>query len=170
MESTEKSLVGVRFYRVSDELGLDRAKVSRIIKTYIELNRADLLSGRVIRFLGLVSVEPDVITSCRISTLAMQCKRVSDILSMPYHTCLVTVKQYMCYLKQELSEGAVVDIRSIVSMHPYYNKGEYSGVQSSVSVSIKRDLKELNGDVTCVRVHTCKLLKQLISTRKEVVS
>lgn len=170
VESMEKNLLGIRYYNLSSQFGVDKAKVSRIIRTYISINRAELLSGRIIRFLGLVYIEPDTITSYSISTLALQCKKVADELSLPYQTCLAVVKEYLGYLRSELSCGAVVDIRSIASLHPYYDNGVYKGVQSSISVSIKRDLNELNGVVTSVRVHTCKLLKQSISIGRGVVN
>ena len=154
-----KTSLGRRVYCLADDNNIEQTLVSKIINSYISICRQDLLEGHVINFLGLVSMIPDYITSNYTATMAWYAKKVSENLSIPYHTCLLVIKGYTQSMIDDLMSGKPIDIRSIVSLHPVTEDGVLCKVHASISTSIKEDLTIKNGVVTSVRAHTCKLLK-----------
>lgn len=154
-----KTSLGRRVYCIAGDNNVEQTSVSRIINSYISICREDLLNGHVINFFGLVSVIPNYVTSEYTATMAWYAKKVSEKLSMPYHTCFEVIKNYIKSLTDDLMSGKPIDIRGIVSLHPVTENGVLCKIHASISTSIKEDLLVKNGVVTSARAHTCKLLK-----------
>lgn len=157
-----KRSLGTRVWIIADKYNIEQTQVHRIITSYISYCRDSLLNGSEVTFLHLVTMTPDIIKLDYRETLAFQCKKVSELCSISYHTVFSIIKEYLLFLQEDLMDGNSVDLRGIVTLHPLCQNGIVVKVHSSVSVSIKRDLGVLNGDVTSVRAHTHKLLKHTI--------
>lgn len=159
-----KRSFGTRVWIISDKYNIEQTQVHKIISSYISFCRELLLSGYEVTFFNLVTMIPDYIVSDFKSTFAYQCKKVSQICGVSYHTVYAIIKEYLSFLKEDLLSGNSIDIRGIVSLHPLCKDNVVVKVHSSISVSIKRDLKERNAHVSSVRAHTYKLLKHSIKS------
>lgn len=157
-----KRSFGTRVWIIADKYSIEQTQVHKIITSYIAYCRGLLLNGNEVTFLHLVTMTPDVISSDYRETLAYQCKKVSETCAVSYHTVFSIIKEYLLFLQEDLMDGNSVDLRGIVTLHPICQDGVVVKVHSAVSVSIKRDLGILNGDVSYVRAHTHKLLKHSI--------
>lgn len=158
-----KRSFGTRVWNIADKFNIEQTQVHKIISSYISYCRNLLLTGNEVTFFNLVTMTPNVIVSDYRTTLAYQCKQVSKLCGVSYHTVYIIVKDYLEYIREDILSGNSVDIRGIVTLHPLRDdSGTLTRVHSSISISIKRDLENLNGCVTSVRAHTHKLLKYSI--------
>lgn len=162
----DKNILPMRVLVIANRYSISKVSVGSIINSYISILRDELLGGREIRVLGLFSIVPNVIVDNRISTTACIAQKVSDDTGISYTTCFHVIKSYLEALKDELSQGISVDVRSIVTLHPIFEEGTLTCIHASVSSSIRRDLAIQNGAVTSVRVHTSKLLKSVLCTKE----
>lgn len=151
---------------MSEELNISCADVKRITDRYIELVRAEVLSGREVHIFGLVSLVPDVVVDSYVSTTALYAKTISKELGIPYHTVMGTLREYINSLKETLLEGKNITICRIVGVYPTVTE-EGIRIYTRISESIRTDLYNENSCVTSVRAHTNKLFKEFVlSTTK----
>lgn len=151
----DKTPFRLQLRRISSQLGIDMTVVSKIIYSYIHAMRQDLLNGRIISFLGLVKLIPDVQTSESVGTSAYYSVGVSSELNLPYYTVRSVIKLYLEGLRSDLQEGKAVSIIGVATIYP-----SSTGVRSACSVSIRRDLGLGDYVVNRVRVFTCGILKR----------
>lgn len=159
-----KRSLGTRIWIIADKYNIEQRQVHRIIKSYIGYCKKLLIEGNEVTISCLVTLKPDFVVSEYKTTLAYQCKAVSCIVGLSYHTVYSVVKEYLDFLKDDILKGNSVDIWGIVSLHPLMSDGVVVKIHSSISKVIKRDLLEKNGDVSCVRAHTHKLLRHSIKS------
>lgn len=157
-----KRSFSTRVWIIADKYSIEQTQVHKIISSYISFCRELVLTGNEVTFYNLVTLTPDYIESDYRTTLAYQCKKVSELCFVSYHTVYSIIKEYLSFLKDDLLDGNSVDLRGIVTLHPLCQNNVVIKVHSSISVSIKRDLISRNGDVSYVRAHTHKLLKHNI--------
>lgn len=162
-----KRSFGTRVWIIADKYNIEQTQVHKIISSYISFCRELLLSGNEVTFFNLVTMTPDYIISDYKTTLAYQCKKVSQSYNISFHTVHSIIKEYLSFLQEDLLDGNSIDLRGIVSLHPLCQDGKVVKVHSSISTSIKRDLASRNGDVSSVRAHTHKLLKHSIKLSSE---
>lgn len=155
----QKTQLGVRVYALAKQYNIEYKMVHTIITNYLEYCKSELLSGRVVDFVGLVSVIPDVIVSDYKSTMAYECSFVAKALSLPQHTVYVIVRAYLDDLLDDIVSCKTASIRGIVNIHPIQKDGKLTNIHSAISTSFKSNISE-DSVITSVRVHTSKLLKQ----------
>lgn len=155
----QKTQLGVRVYAIAKQYGIEYTMVHNIITEYIEYCKAELLSGRVVDFVGLVSIIPDTILSDYKSTMAYECSFVAKDLSLPQHTVYVVIRAYLDDLLDDISKCKTASIRGIVNIHPIQKDGKLTNIHSAISSSFKDNILK-DSPITSVRVHTSKLLKQ----------
>lgn len=139
-------------YKVSDDLNIPKTRVSEILYAYISELKFDIQGHKGVRLLGLVYITNGA--NNLYDTTALYARRVSEKTSLPLVTCITVVKYYLKYLKQELSRGMDVDIRSLFTIHVVRDRDLSKVVYHS---SLAECLRQ-----TCpnARVHTCKYLKR----------
>lgn len=155
----QKTQLGVRVYAIAKQYSIECTMVHRIITEYIEYCKLELLSGKVVDFVGLVSVVPDVVTSDYRSTMAYECSFVADRLSLPQHTVYIVIRAYLDDLLDDIFMCKTASIRGIVNIHPIQKDGKLTNIHSAISSSFKNNILK-DSAITSVRVHTSKLLKQ----------
>ena len=162
-----KIYLAMRVYNISDKYNVNKILVHSIIEEYINFSKKSLLNGERIDFLGLVYIEPDVVSKNYKSTLGFTCKLIADDLGLPSHTVYVIVKEYLLSLKDGILDGKTAEIRGIVTMHPLIKNGKVTNIHSAISTSIKKYIEENNCSINSVRVHTYKSLKEELLNEAE---
>ncbi len=156
---SEKTCFSMRVYEIASQYGVSQGMTHSVISTYIRFCREMLMQGEPLDFLGIVYIEPDVITSKYRSTLAYRCRAISDGLSLPAHTVYAIIRGYLDSLREEVLRGIPVEIRGLVTVTPLYRDGVLGIIHSSISDVIRDKLQEGDYPVSSVRVHTHKILK-----------
>jgi hypothetical protein len=156
---TNKNLIGVRTYAIAQELGIPQTTILNIINNYIAVLREEIIQGREIRVLGLVSIIPDREYNGYISTTAHHAKEVSGRTASSYYTCLNVIELYIKSIKTDILNGVSADIRGVCSFTVVKNENAPNSIYSNISVTIKRDIEKFSQDVFSIRTHTSKLLK-----------
>lgn len=146
-------------YNIAHELSLSQAAVRQIIERYLSDCRVDLVSGSVIRFVGLVSLVPTPILSEHVKTSAYYCREVSKETGYPYFTVQRVIKGYFSRVCDGLFNGEPITLKGLCTLVPVVEEGEPVRVYSKVSRTFKRDLPLINSGVSSIRAHSCKLLK-----------
>lgn len=160
-------LLATRVYKVANQYNIEQTKVHNIITSYISYCKDQLLKGYRIDFLGLASVIPNTNLSKYNMTLAYECSMLADDLGLPTHTVYVVVNEYIESLIADVLAGNNVEVRSIFSMHPIRVDGVVSKVHASISPLLKLRLAEYDSQVTEVRVHTSKTLKDRLEENND---
>lgn len=155
----KKTMLGVRVYAYAEQYGIQKVVVHKIINSYIDYCKERLLNGVRINFLGLCSLIPDYEVDSFNSTLAYDCKVLSDILGIPANTVYVIINEYLSSIRDEVLDGKSASIRGIVTLKPIETNGIINKVHSSISLSFKDLLSQRDTKVTGIRVHTSKILK-----------
>lgn len=164
----QKTQLGVRVYAIAKQYSIEYTMVHTIITKYIEYCKTELLNGRVVDFVGLVTIIPDNITSDYKSTMAYECSNVAKLVSLPPHTVFVVVKAYLDDLLDDVLHCKTSSIRGIVNIHPIQKDGKLTNIHSAVSSSFKDNIHK-DSPITSIRVHTSKLLKYSLSIRGSVL-
>lgn len=168
----ERDVLSCFAYRVAHQYGIEQTAVKRIIRSYLNVCREDLIMGNVVRLYGVVTLVPNPVCNTKIKTGACYCKLVAAETRCSYYTVREIVKDYLENVKSALSSGMAAELRRLCTIKPCINEaGEIVGARSLTSSSISRDLAErTDTPVFGVRVHTSKLLKRTIfngQTRQE---
>jgi len=158
-----KKSFGCRVYNVANDYNIEQTSVNKIINSYINRCRCDLLCGREVRFINLVSLIPEVMTTNEIKTTAFYAKEVAAETGFPYYTVLAVIKNYLKGLVQDVLGLRNVDIRRIVRIHIVKRETKYS-VHSAISASMKGAM--VGGNT--VRVHTSKYLTSVLAEIERV--
>lgn len=153
MEEKKNSFV-TQCYKVSDDLGIAKVSVSKILYAFVDKLKGDLYRGKDVRLLGLARITVDGNESC--DTLAYSALEVSKSTGISYVTCLNVIKYYLSYLKIELSKGMDIDIRSVFTIHSIRDESKRLVTYHS---SLSESLKAL---CPSARVHTCNFLRSSI--------
>lgn len=162
-EYVEKKLsMYSRRWRLAEKFNLEKTKVRTIIDTYIEMCREDLLSGHIVQIFGLVKLVPDNAVDDFVATTAWYSKRLAKDTSIPYNTILCVLKKYQEDMRDELLSGKNVTIPRLASLFAL-QKGDGYVVHSRISETIHQEISQGSRDVTGVRAHSSKLLRQCIS-------
>lgn len=157
----KKTMLGIRVYNIAMTYGVQKVLVNSIINSYIEYCKVQLKKGRRINLLGLCTLIPDYETDSYNSTLAYDCKVISNILGLPSNTVYIIVNEYLEDIRSEVLAGKTATIRGMVTFRPLVDEGKVCKVHSSISLSFKSLLSE-GTKVSSVRVSTSKLLKHTI--------
>lgn len=164
----KRTYLGCQVYNIAQQHDVPNTLVHRIITTYIEYLKECLFRGERIDIYGLVSIVPDVITAEYNKTLAYDCYIIADMLGLPRYTVYAIIKAYIEDAKASIMEGTIVELRSLVTIKPYLDsKGEkLVSVNSSVSQSLKNRLGTDGCVINSFRVHTYKVLRELLATNE----
>lgn len=157
----KKTMLGIRVYNIAITFGVQKTLVHSIINSYIDYCKVQLKNGKRITLLGLCTLIPDYETDSYNSTLAYDCKIVSNILGLPSNTVYSIVNEYLEDIKNEVLSGKTASIRGMVTFRPLVDDGKVCKVHSSISLSFKNLLQD-RSKVKSVRVATSKLLKHSI--------
>lgn len=149
---------------IADETNLEQTAVRQIITTFLDLCREDLLNGRVVRFVGLVTLVPNPVLTNHVKTSAMYCKQTAEVTRYSYYVVQGVVQKYLEKLKVRLQDGWSVSLRKLCTIDPlWFTTGERT-IHSTTSDTIGEELLRRGGVVQSVRAHTCRYLKRSIKT------
>lgn len=166
----EKSPLQLQVYQMAHELKVDQVAVRRIILSYLDICREDVLTGHIVRFLGLATLVPNPILSNQIKTGAYYCKLVSEKTRYPYFTVQGVMSCFFERLRDGLYENKPCDLRRLCTLHPVVENGVVVSAHVSISRSIKEELYTKNSGVISVRAHTCKLLRHSVTAHSAKLS
>lgn len=157
--ASNRTRIGIQVYNIAESYGVPRTMVSDILQCYIGYCRDLVLSGSRVDFYGLVSIVPTPVISSRETTMAYECSRVAEVLSLPSATVIAIVAAYIDDCIQSVKQGKTAEIRGVVTMHPLSDEtGEIKRVRANISTYFK-DKLEHGSIVTRVRAHTYKSLR-----------
>ena len=114
----DRTRIGCQVWHIAKQYNITITSVHEIINSYIAYCKGLIAKGERVELFGLVSVVPDVITSNFTTTLAFECEKVADMLSLPPHTVYVVVKAYLEDAINSVLEGKVAERRGIVVVKP----------------------------------------------------
>lgn len=158
----DRTRIGIQVWTIADKYSIPQSTVHSVISSYLSYCKSLLVSGERIDFLGLVSVVPNYISNNFSTTIAYNCSRVADMLSLPSHTVYRIMDAYIEDAIESIQQGTTIEIRGIVVCTPIYVDGKVSKIHSSISQSLKNILIGSDTRVTSMRVHTYKSLKNKV--------
>lgn len=161
----DRTRLGIQVWVIADKYNIPRVTVHSIISSYIAYCRDLLVKGERVDFFGLVSIVPDYIASRFSRTLAYNCSQVANSLSLPSHTVFRIMEAYIEDAIENVLNGVTVEIRGIVVCKPIYVDGRVSKIHSSISQSLRSILVNTSTNVTSMRVHTYKSLRDKLSQK-----
>ena len=165
----KKMALNTRVYILASKYGIEQTKVHAIITGYIDYCKEMLYQGYRVDILGLASLIPKELKEDCMTTLAYECKYLSNQLRLPSHTVYVIVQEYINSLIDDVLNGIPVEVRGLFSVVPINDGQQVTKVHSVISSQIKEHLKERDTDVTSIRIHTHKLLKYKVSNSDRVI-
>lgn len=161
---TDKNLIGVRTYNISNKLGIPQTTILTIINSYISVLKEEIMHGKEVRIFGLSSIVPSKEYTGYISTTAYHAKMVARDTTFSYYTCLNVIKLYIQSIKDDLYNGINADVRGIVSLAVVDNENAPDSIYSNISVTIKDGLEKRGVTDFTVRAHTSMCLKYKIKS------
>jgi nucleoid DNA-binding protein len=164
-----RTRIGIQVWYIADKYNIPQVTVHTIINSYISYCKDLLVKGERVDFFGLVSIVPDYISTNFTATLAYNCEKVANILSLPSHTVYRIMQAYIDDAIESIQKGVTVEIRGLVVCTPIYKDGKLSVVHSNISQSLKNVLLTRHTNVTSLRVHTYKSLKDILANNLEAV-
>lgn len=159
----DRTRIFIQVWVVADKYNIPQATVHTIINSYLKYCKDLLVAGERVDFFGLVSVVPDVINSNFSTTLAYNCERVADMLALPQHTVYRVMEAYIEDAIENIQKGTTIEIRGIVVCKPIYENGKVTKIHSNISQSLKNILINNETNVSSLRVHTYKSLKDKLA-------
>lgn len=160
----DRTRIGIQVWIIADKYNIPQITVHTIINSYLQYCKDLLVKGERVDFFGLVSVVPNVSNNSFSTTLAYNCEKVADLLALPQHTVYRIMQAYIDDAIESILNGVTVEIRSIVVCKPIYENGKVSKIHSNISQSLKNILVDSETNVSSLRVHTYKSLKDKISS------
>lgn len=160
----DRTRIGIQVWVIADKYNIPQTTVHNIINSYLSYCKDLLVRGERVDFFGLVSVVPNVINNKFSTTLAYNCEKVADMLSLPSHTVYRIIEAYIEDAIESIQKGVTVEIRGIVVCKPIYEDGKITKIHSNISQSLKNILVDVETNVTSLRVHTYKSLRDKLSS------
>lgn len=161
---TDKNLIGVRTYKISNQLGIPQTTILAIINSYISVLKEEIMEGKEVRIFGLSNLVPSIEYRGCISTTALHAKKVATDTTFSYYTCLSVIKGYLDSIRDDLCNGINADVRGIVSLSVVRNENAPDSIYSNISVTIKEGLEQRGITDFTVRAHTSMCLKYKIKS------
>lgn len=155
----DRTRIGIQVWIIADKYNIPQTTVHSIINNYLSYCKDLLVKGEKVDFFGLVSVVPNYISNSFSTTLAYNCKKVADMLAIPSHTVYRIMEAYINDAIENIQKGVTIEIRGIVVCKPIYEDGKVRKIHSNISQSLKNILVDTETNVTSLRVHTYKSLK-----------
>ena len=157
-----KRMLYCQVYSAAQDSGVTLVTARKVIKTFLSVCREDLLSGHIVRLLGLVTMKPDVVVTPHIKTLAFYVKQVSEEVNVPYHTCFAIVTSYLDDLKLGLfrMERAILGNLAIIMPLQEENTDNLVAIYVRASSTIYKDIHEGNTIISSVDTRVSKFLKE----------
>lgn len=159
----DRTRIGIQVWVIADKYNIPQTTVHTIINSYLSYCKDLLVQGERVDFFGLVSVVPNVINNNFSTTLAYNCEKIADMLALPQHTVYRIMEAYIEDAIESIQKGATIEIRGIVVCKPIYENGKVSRIHSNISQSLKNILVSNDTNVTSLRVHTYKSLKDKLA-------
>lgn len=159
----DRTRIGIQVWVIADKYNIPQTTVHAIINSYLSYCKDLLVNGERVDFFGLVSVVPNVINNNFSTTLAYNCEKVADMLALPQHTVYRIMEAYIEDAIESIQKGVTIEIRGIVVCKPIYENGKVSRIHSNISQSLKNILVSNDTNVTSLRVHTYKSLKDKLA-------
>jgi hypothetical protein len=159
----DRTRIDIQSWILADKFNITQVGVHSIIKSYLSYCKELLVHGEQVDFLGLVSIVPNVKANNYNTTLAYNCEKVADRLGMPYHTVYSVMNAYIQEAIECVQRGTTVELRGVAVVSPIFENGKVTKVHSSISQSLKNILVENDTNVTSLRVHTYKSLRDKLS-------
>jgi nucleoid DNA-binding protein len=159
----DRTRIGIQVWVIADKYNISQTTVHTIINSYLSYCKDLLVQGERVDFFGLVSVVPNVINNNFSTTLAYNCEKIADMLALPQHTVYRVMEAYIEDAIESIQKGVTIEIRGIVVCKPIYENGKVSRIHSNISQSLKNILVSNDTNVTSLRVHTYKSLKDKLA-------
>lgn len=159
----DRTRIGIQVWVIADKYNIPQTTVHTIINSYLSYCKDLLVQGERVDFFGLVSVVPNVINNNFSTTLAYNCEKIADMLALPQHTVYRIMEAYIEDAIESIQKGVTIEIRGIVVCKPIYENGKVSRIHSNISQSLKNILVNNDTNVTSLRVHTYKSLKDKLA-------
>lgn len=160
----DRTRIGIQVWYIADKYNIPQNTVHAIINSYLSYCKDLLVKGERVDFFGLVSIVPNYISNKFSTTLAYNCEEVARRLSLPSHTVFRIMDAYIDDAIDSIMKGMTVEIRGLVVCKPIYENGKITKFHSNISQSLKNILVEANTNVTSLRVHTYKSLRDKLLT------
>lgn len=159
----DRTRIGIQVWVIADKYNIPQTTVHTIINSYLSYCKDLLVQGERVDFFGLVSIVPNVINNNFSTTLAYNCEKIADMLALPQHTVYRIMEAYIEDAIESIQKGVTIEIRGIVVCKPIYENGKVSRIHSNISQSLKNILVSNDTNVTSLRVHTYKSLKDKLT-------
>ena len=160
MISLEKYSISERVQILAERFHITQNVVHKVINAYLSYCKEVLINGRQLEYFGLVSLIPDKVNDTFITTLAYDCSIIADDIKLPQYTVYTIVNEYLQSLREDVLEGRDAEIRGLVVLKPIYNEDNVViGVHANTSTMLKQYIEENETEITSVRAHTHKFLK-----------
>lgn len=159
----DRTRIGIQVWVIADKYNIPQITVHTIINSYLSYCKDLLVQGERVDFFGLVSIVPNVINNNFSTTLAYNCEKIADMLALPQHTVYRIMEAYIEDAIESIQKGVTIEIRGIVVCKPIYENGKVTRIHSNISQSLKNILVSNDTNVTSLRVHTYKSLKDKLA-------
>lgn len=161
-----KYSISERVLMLSERFNITQNVVHKVINAYLTYCREALLQGKQLKYFGLVTLVPDKVTDTFITTLAYDCSLIAEEIKLPQYTVYTIVNEYLQSLREDVLMGRDAEIRGLVVLKPIYNEYDIViGVHANTSTMLKQYIEESDSEITSVRAHTHKFLKNDIKRR-----
>ncbi len=155
-----KVLLEDRVRNISESLNITNKATHSIIIEYISDTRERLLSGEIIAFPGLATIEPNPIYKAQVETLAYTANRIAEKLKLGNVTAYRVLRAYLDSVEEDIQAGRPTGVYTIIKMKPLTEEGQVTKVHSAISTSISNILRDGDAGVESVRCYTHQLIKQ----------
>ena len=159
----DRTRIGIQVWVIADKYNIPQITVHTIINSYLSYCKDLLVQGERVDFFGLVSIVPNVINNNFSTTLAYNFEKIADMLALPQHTVYRIMEAYIEDAIESIQKGVTIEIRGIVVCKPIYENGKVTRIHSNISQSLKNILVSNDTNVTSLRVHTYKSLKDKLA-------
>lgn len=159
----DRTRIGIQVWIIADKYNISQTTVHTIINSYLAYCKELLINGERVDFYGLISIVPDTFSTNYSTTLAYNCSIIADRLGLPSYTVYRIMQAYIEDAIENIQNGVTVEMRGLVVCKPIYENRRVTKVHSNISQSLKNILASESTNVKSLRVHTYKVLRDILS-------
>lgn len=169
MEYLNRYSISERVQILADRFEITQVVVHKVINAYLLYCKNELAHGKQVEYFGLVTLVPDVVKDTFISTLAFDCTIIADAMKLPQYTVYTIINEYLASMREDVLNGRDAEIRGLVVLRPIFDEetNKVIRVHANASTTLKQYLEKNSTEVTSVRAHTHKFLKNDIKRMSE---